>query len=72
MCRSVRSSHFSRRVALSISFRFPALERGGDDCKIPSVLYYDENETVRAIGAEAMQANITERAKDEEWHEVKW
>jgi hypothetical protein len=52
--------------------RYPAQEGVGGSSKIPSVLYYDQSGTVRAVGAEALQANITEKAKDEGWIWVEW
>jgi hypothetical protein len=35
--------------------------------KIPSVLYYDQQGKVRAVGAEALLEDIYERAEDEMW-----
>ena len=40
--------------------------------KIPSVLYYDKQEKVRAVGAEASLEAVKEQALEEEWSYVKW
>ncbi|KAG2153166.1 hypothetical protein DEU56DRAFT_868614 [Suillus clintonianus] len=52
--------------------RYPAQEHSGGNSKIPSVLYYDSNGTVRAIGAEARQEHIIERADEEGWTKLEW
>jgi hypothetical protein len=52
--------------------RYPAQEHSGGNSKIPSILYYDSNGTVRAIGAEARQEHIIERAEEEEWIKLEW
>ncbi|KAG2073742.1 hypothetical protein BDR04DRAFT_1127075 [Suillus decipiens] len=52
--------------------RYPAQEHSGGNSKIPSILYYDSNGTVRAIGAEARQEHIIERAEDEGWMKLEW
>ena len=40
--------------------------------KIPSVLYYDQEGKVRAVGAEALLEDICERAEDEMWTKCEW
>ncbi|KAG1799634.1 hypothetical protein EV424DRAFT_1332401 [Suillus variegatus] len=52
--------------------RYPAQEHSGGDSKIPSILYYDSNGTARAIGAEALQEHIIERAEDDGWIKLAW
>ncbi|EIW80615.1 hypothetical protein CONPUDRAFT_125441 [Coniophora puteana RWD-64-598 SS2] len=52
--------------------RYPAQEQVGGDSKIPSILYYDRNQQARAIGAEALQENIIEKAEEEGWTKVEW
>ncbi|KAG1846570.1 hypothetical protein DFJ58DRAFT_705635 [Suillus subalutaceus] len=52
--------------------RYPAQEHSGGNSKIPSILYYDSNGTVRAIGAEARQEHIVERAEEEGWTKLEW
>ncbi|KAK0448954.1 uncharacterized protein EV420DRAFT_1566356 [Desarmillaria tabescens] len=47
--------------------RFPSQEHVGSDAKIPTVMYYDCEGTVKAIGAEALKENIIEAAEDEGW-----
>ncbi|EIW80696.1 hypothetical protein CONPUDRAFT_125520 [Coniophora puteana RWD-64-598 SS2] len=51
--------------------RFPAQDNGGDS-KVPSILYYDNKGKVRAVGAEALQESVLERAEDEGWHKAEW
>lgn len=52
--------------------RFPAQEQVGGDAKIPSILYYDQSGTVRAVGAEALQENIIEQAEEGDWVKAEW
>ncbi|KAG6332939.1 hypothetical protein ID866_6155 [Astraeus odoratus] len=52
--------------------RYPAQEQVGGDRKIPSILYYDQQHVVQAVGAEALQQHIIEQAEDENWIKVKW
>ncbi|KAF7982970.1 hypothetical protein HWV62_24558 [Athelia sp. TMB] len=52
--------------------RFPAQEGVGGDSKIPSILYYDMQGQVRAVGAEALQESIIEQAEDNGWMKVEW
>ncbi|KAI6108131.1 hypothetical protein F5141DRAFT_1120837 [Pisolithus sp. B1] len=47
--------------------RFPGQEHVAGNCKIPSILYYDQNGTVMAAGAEAEGASIISQAEDEYW-----
>ncbi|OJA20126.1 hypothetical protein AZE42_04099 [Rhizopogon vesiculosus] len=52
--------------------RFPAQEHVGGDCKIPSIICYDPEGTVRAVGAEATQENIEEEIEDNGWVKLEW
>ncbi|KAL4068705.1 hypothetical protein V8B97DRAFT_1918465 [Scleroderma yunnanense] len=52
--------------------RYPAQEHIGGDNKIPSILYYDQQHVVRAVGAEALQPHIIEQAEDENWVKLEW
>ncbi|KAJ8595459.1 hypothetical protein M405DRAFT_759150 [Rhizopogon salebrosus TDB-379] len=52
--------------------RYPAQEQVGGDSKIPSIVYYDLQGQVRAVGAEALQEKIIEQAEDEEWVKFEW
>ncbi|KAK0471593.1 hypothetical protein IW261DRAFT_1571885 [Armillaria novae-zelandiae] len=47
--------------------RFPSQEHVGSDAKIPTIMYYDGEGTVKVIGAEALRENIIETAEDEGW-----
>ncbi|KAK7472084.1 hypothetical protein VKT23_000203 [Stygiomarasmius scandens] len=52
--------------------RFPAQAKTGGDCKIPSILYYDQEGSVRAVGAEALDEAFLEQAEDENFIRVEW
>ncbi|OJA08936.1 hypothetical protein AZE42_05315, partial [Rhizopogon vesiculosus] len=52
--------------------RYPAQEQVGGDSKIPSIIYYDLQGVVRAVGAEALQQRIIDRAKDDGWVKLEW
>lgn len=52
--------------------RFPAQERVGGDSKIPSILYYDKQGNVRAVGAEAEQEGVEGKVEDEGWLRAEW
>ncbi|KZP20068.1 hypothetical protein FIBSPDRAFT_932499 [Athelia psychrophila] len=52
--------------------RFPAQENVGGDSKIPSIIYYDRQGKVRAVGAEALQESIIEQAEDDDWVKLEW
>ncbi|KAJ7057214.1 hypothetical protein C8F01DRAFT_1061528 [Mycena amicta] len=52
--------------------RFPPQPPVGGDSKVPSVAYYDRNGSVRAVGAEAMEEHVKERAAEEGWHLAAW
>ncbi|KAF9234838.1 hypothetical protein BU15DRAFT_78672 [Melanogaster broomeanus] len=52
--------------------RYPAQEHIGGDNKIPSILYYDQQGVVRAVGAETSQPHIIEQAEDENWVKLEW
>lgn len=44
----------------------------GGDCKIPTIVYYDQHGTPRAFGAEALQDHIIEQAEEEQWVKLEW
>ncbi|KDR69801.1 hypothetical protein GALMADRAFT_145198 [Galerina marginata CBS 339.88] len=52
--------------------RYPAQEHVGGDSKIPTIVYYDKQGKVRAVGAEAMREGIEDQAEDEEWTKAEW
>jgi hypothetical protein len=68
--------YFSIRVDLLIIVldcdRFPAQAKVGGDCKIPSIIYYDQQGNVRAVGAETMDEAFLEKAEDEGFIKVEW
>ncbi|KAL0573588.1 hypothetical protein V5O48_008365 [Marasmius crinis-equi] len=52
--------------------RFPAQEHMGGDAKIPSIIYYDREGRVKAVGAEALQEHVKEEADRNGWFLSKW
>lgn len=44
----------------------------GGTAKLPSIIYYDKNGKVRAVGAEAEGDNVEVTADEENWHKVEW
>jgi hypothetical protein len=59
-------------VAVADLCRFPAQESVGGDSKIPSILYYDQEGRLCAVGAEATQESVIEKAEDEGWLKLEW
>ncbi|KIJ17541.1 hypothetical protein PAXINDRAFT_167554 [Paxillus involutus ATCC 200175] len=52
--------------------KYPAQDHVGGDNKIPSILYYDRQGTVQAVGAEALQQHVIEQAEKERWIKLEW
>ncbi|KAL1662646.1 hypothetical protein GGF50DRAFT_128582 [Schizophyllum commune] len=52
--------------------RFPAQENAGGDSKIPSILLYDADDELRAVGAEALQDDLQQLAEEEGWTKAEW
>ncbi|KAJ7059899.1 hypothetical protein C8F01DRAFT_206812 [Mycena amicta] len=52
--------------------RFPPQPLVGGDSKVPSIVYYDKDGRARALGAEAMDENVRERATEEGWQKAEW
>lgn len=42
------------------------------NAKIPSIIYYGKDGSVRAIGAEADREGVDMIAEEEEWVKVEW
>lgn len=57
---------------ISTVSRYPAQQCIEGEDKIPSILYYDQQHTVRAVGAEALQEHIIEQAEGENWTKLEW
>ena len=53
-------------------FRFPAQETIGGMSKVPSIIYYDTQGRVKAIGAEAIKDGIYEAAIEGNWYKAEW
>jgi hypothetical protein len=53
-------------------YRYPAQEKAGGDTKIPTIIYYDQQGIVRAVGAEALLESNVEQASDENWMKAEW
>ena len=51
---------------------YPAQEHVGGDSRIPTVIYYDQDGIVCAIGAEAVREGIEEDAEDSQWTKAEW
>ncbi|KAE9390767.1 hypothetical protein BT96DRAFT_925681 [Gymnopus androsaceus JB14] len=51
---------------------FPAQENVGGSAKIPSIIYYDKEGQVRAVGSEATEPAFIVQAEDEEFIKVEW
>ena len=52
--------------------RFPAQALVNGDAKVPSLLYYDKNGNVKAVGAEVLTEHVIEAALTEEWTRAEW
>ena len=52
--------------------RFPAQEQITGASKIPTIIYYDKQGNVRAIGAEATKDGIFEAAEEGNWIKAEW
>lgn len=52
--------------------RFPGQEHTAGSSKVPSILCYDNEGTVRAAGAEVNIAENVENAEDEGWMKAEW
>ncbi|KJA20619.1 hypothetical protein HYPSUDRAFT_42924 [Hypholoma sublateritium FD-334 SS-4] len=52
--------------------KFPAHDHISGASKIPTIIYYDRNGEVRAVGAEALRDGVQEQAEDEQWVKVEW
>jgi len=44
----------------------------GGNSKIPSIIYYDQDGVVRAVGEETVQESVIEKAEVEDWIKVEW
>jgi hypothetical protein len=49
--------------------RYPAQELVGN-CKVPTIIYYDQAGNVRAAGAEALRDAY--QAEEEDWIKAEW
>ncbi|KAJ3535906.1 hypothetical protein NMY22_g6268 [Coprinellus aureogranulatus] len=52
--------------------RYPCQEHVGGDSKIPTVIYYDDNGNVCAIGAETLKEGIEQDAEENGWTKAWW
>ncbi|KAF8415387.1 hypothetical protein L210DRAFT_3657556 [Boletus edulis BED1] len=52
--------------------RFPGQESTGGDSRIPSIMYYDQAGSLRAVGTETQQKDIVELAASERWTRLEW
>ncbi|TFK33569.1 hypothetical protein BDQ12DRAFT_738725 [Crucibulum laeve] len=72
--RQVKSCHRSLEILLTgvLPLRFPAQENVGGDSKIPTIIYYDQNGTMKAAGAEAIAEGIEDSAEENGWIKAEW
>lgn len=56
----------------ALYFRFPSQDATCGSIKIPSVLYYDVNGVVQAVGAETLAEGMSERAEEAGWTRAEW
>ncbi|KIM36858.1 hypothetical protein M413DRAFT_281536 [Hebeloma cylindrosporum] len=52
--------------------RFPGQAKVGGDSKIPTILYYDQQGNVCAVGDEANEEGIEQIAEEKEWTRAEW
>ncbi|KAF5321467.1 hypothetical protein D9619_002235 [Psilocybe cf. subviscida] len=52
--------------------RFPAHQNIPGAAKITTIIYYDRDGKVKAVGAEAMREGVYEQVEDEEWVKAEW
>ena len=64
--------HINRVTLPPFCHRFPAQEIIAGASKVPSVIYYDRDGRVRAIGPEALSDGIFEKAVEGDWHKAEW
>ena len=59
-------------IELSLGDRYPEHELISGASKIPTVIYYDMNGKVQAVGAEAMREGVQDLAEDGNWVKAEW
>ncbi|KAF8883232.1 hypothetical protein BD779DRAFT_878374 [Infundibulicybe gibba] len=52
--------------------RYPGQEHVGGDSKIPTVIYYDTDGKVCAVGAEATSEEMVDEASENDWYKAEW
>ncbi|KAN0094954.1 hypothetical protein V8E55_003241 [Tylopilus felleus] len=62
----------TRQALLFLGILFPAQALVNGDAKVPSLLYYDKNGNVKAVGAEVLTEHVIEAALTEEWTRAEW
>ena len=62
--------HFT--FAYRTKSRFPGLETISGAAKIPSIIYYDRDGKVQAVGAEATCDEVYEKALELGWYKTEW
>jgi radical SAM superfamily enzyme with C-terminal helix-hairpin-helix motif len=55
-----------------VFFRFPAHETISGASKIPTIIYYDLEGNVMAVGAEAAKEGVHEASLEGNWHKAEW
>ena len=60
------------RLLTGVFDRFPGHEHISGASKIPTIIYYNRDGKVMAVGADTMREGIYETAEDEQWVKVEW
>lgn len=60
------------RCGVDLLDRFPGQENAAGNSKIPSIMYYNPDGSVRAVGAEAALPGLALDAEDQNLHFVEW
>ena len=68
-CIMIYSRYFQKWLYL---VRFPAQEIIAGASKVPSVIYYDNQGRLKAIGAEAVKDGIHLTAIEDDWYKAEW
>lgn len=70
--RSVHANKVSSLPRNWFPLRYPGNELISGASKIPTIIYYDQEGEVRAVGAEAIYEDVFEAAEDGDWVKAEW
>ena len=63
---------YGLRATLNHIHRFPHQAHIGGDAKIPTVIYYNREGQIQAMGAETTIDSTQDSADQEQWHKAEW